>query len=381
MVPCEDYLVSMIDLPDDSLHIIFHKLESCTDRNAFGLTCWRWLQIQNLARGSLQFKCSHRSSISDNVRYLSRLLGRFQQLNSISLAGCTELPDSALTQLRSSGSNLRTLFLDCCFGITDNGLSLVFAGCPALVSVSLYRCNVTDVGLEILAKSCPTLERVNLSYCTLLSDHGIGALSRECLKLRAMTISYCRGITGTGFRGCSPTLAYLEADSCLLTPDGLLGAVSGGGLQYLNVSSLRCWAGGDGLASIGAGFAKNLCFLNLRLCRFVGNESVGTIAKGCPVLEEWNLALCHEVRVSGWEAIGSNCHNLKVLHVNRCRNLCDHGLRALQDGCHQLAVLYMHGCRRVTWVGLESFRMRRWGVKVRGEENVSVGPSLDQFFL
>ncbi|KAL5997991.1 hypothetical protein ACLOJK_008925 [Asimina triloba] len=348
---------------NDCLGIIFSKLENCTDRNAFGLTCQRWLQIQNLAPMS-----------SNDIRYLSRLLERFQQLDSISLAGCTELPDSALVQLQSFGSNLRTLFLDCCYSITDHGLVLVSAGCPSLAFVRLYRCNVSDVGLDILAKSCPLLEVVNLSYCNLLSDHGIRCLSESCRKLHAVTISSCRGITGVGFEGCSQTLAYIEADSCKLTSDGLRGVLSGGGLEYLNVSCMRTWAGGDKFASIGAGYAKGLRFLNLRLCRFVGNESVVPIAKGCPLLEEWNLAVCHEVRVAGWQAIGLNCHNLKVLHVNRCRNLCDLGLQALQDGCEKLAVLYVHGCGQVTSLALELFKMNRGDVDVRNGEK----PVLDR---
>ncbi|XP_077226789.1 RNI-like superfamily protein [Tasmannia lanceolata] len=380
MDPSKDSAVSVTDIPDECLLLVFQRLENGSDRDAFGLTCRHWLWIQNSARASLQFSCCFSSTLSrDYVRYLSRLLNRFQQLEDLSLAGCTELSDSALTQLQSSGWKLQTLSLDCCFGITDNGIALVSTGCPSLVSISLYRCNITDCGLEILAKSCLALENVNLSYCILLSDRGVRGLSRECLKLHALTISNCRGIKGTGLSGCSPTLVYLEAESCLLTPEGVLGAVSGGGLEYLNFSCLRSWVDGDGLAGIGAGFATRLRYLNLRLCRFVGDESVAAIAKGCPLLEEWNLGLCHEVRVSGWEAIGSNCHKLEILHVNRCRNLCDRGLQALQDGCDQLAVLYIHGCRMITVMGLESFKRVRWGVKIRREECMSVGPRMDKF--
>lgn len=377
----EDTVTSMTDLPDDCLLMIFRRLESCADSDSFGLTCRRWLQIQCLGRGSLQLRSSYRPNVSQEyVRCLSKLLMRFQRLDSITLTGCTELPDLALTQLQFYGFNLKTLSLDCCFGITDDGLAMVAKGCPSLVTISLYRCNITDVGLEILAKSCFHLENVNLSYCVLVSDRGIRAFSRYCHRLRAMTVSYCRGITGSGFRGCSPTLSYLEADSCSLTPEGLLGAVSGGGLQYLNVSCLRCWVGGDGLSGIGEGYAARLQYLNFRLCRFVGDESVEAIAKGCPALKEWNLAVCHEIRVRGWDAIGLHCRNLEILHVNRCRNLCNRGLQAIQDGCERLGVLYMHGCRRVNYVGLESFKRMRWKVRIRGEEHMCVGPSLDKFF-
>ncbi|XP_068662078.1 F-box/LRR-repeat protein 12 [Aristolochia californica] len=382
MFSCEETSVTASNLPDDCLFIVFDKLESSSDREVFGLTCRRWLHVQNSARNSLQLGCLYRPNVTQEyVRYLPRLLMRFQQLRSISLAGCTELPDSALTWLQLSGSKLQSLSLDCCFGITDNGLALVSSGCPTLVSISLYRCNITDAGLAILGKSCLGLEYVNLSYCAFVSDHGVRALSTGCLKLHLLIISYCKSIEGTGLRGCPSSLTYLEADSCLLNREGLLAAVSGGGLEYLNVSSLRCWSGGDGLDGIGSGFASRLRFLNLRLCRFVGDESVEAIAKGCPLLEEWNLAVCHEVRVRGWQAIGSNCQNLRILHVNRCQNLCDAGLQALQNGCKMLMVLYFHGCRQVTSLGLELFKQARWVVKIRREECVCVGPRLDRFYM
>lgn len=376
-----DLNASEINLPDDCLFKIFEKIKDATDRNSFGLTCRRWFRIQNLATKSLIFHFSYDPNVYRlYASYLPRLLARFPNLSSISLAGCTELPDSALIRVRDCGSSLRSLALYCCFGITDNGLSLVVAGCPNLVSVTLYRCNITDPGLESLANSCPSLENVNLSYCTLITDRGINTLSRECTNLRAVMISYCRSITGTGFRVCSPTLTYLEADSCVLSPDGLSGVVSGGGLEYLNVSNLRYWCGMDGLGAIGAGCAMNLRFLNLRMCRFVSDDSIVAIAKGCPLLEEWSLAVCHEVRVIGWAAIGSDCKNLKVLHVNRCRNLCDRGLQSLRDGCRQLNLLYMHGCRRVSCLGLEIFRMLRQDVEVRNGECISVGPCIDDLF-
>ncbi|KAF8402388.1 hypothetical protein HHK36_013343 [Tetracentron sinense] len=382
--PCNDSPTSIMHLPDDCLLVIFGWLESGTDRDSFGLTCHRWLQIQNLSRRSLQFQCSFSQPIlsplsqsgpSINSFHLYRLLTRFQQLSSLSLSGCIELPDPGLTPLQYFGSNLQTLYLDCCFGITDNGLALVAIGCPSLTSISLRRCSITDIGLETLAESCSALRDVNLSFCSLISDCGIRALSQKCRQLQAVRISFCRDITGTGFKSCSQTLAYLEADSCKLEPEGILGVVSGGGLEYLNVSGLNWCIHGDGLAGIGAGFAMTLQVLNLRMCRSVSDESIAAIAKGCPALQEWNLALCHGVRLSGWKAIGLSCRNLETLHVNRCRNLCDRGLEALRDGCKSLSVLYMYRCRQITPLAVELFKCQRGNVEIKEEELMSIVPS------
>ena len=375
--PCKDIPTSIVNLPEELLHLIFEGLKSSDERESFGLTCHRWLQIQNSHRRSLQFHCALSSIYlvplshdSPKIQpfHLHRLLTRFQGLSSLSLSGCTELPDSGLAPLQNFGSNLRTLYLDCCFGITDEGFSLLACACPSLTSISLYRCNITDTGLDALAESCSSLHNVKLSYCSLISDLGIRSMSQKCRQLRQVTISYCRNLTGIGFRGCSETLYYLEADSCKLAPEGLQAIVSGGGLEYLDISCLSWYFLGDGLSAIGEGLATKLRVLNMRMCRFASDQAIITIAKGCPVLQEWNLAVCHEVSLDGWEAIGLNCHNLEILHLNRCRNLCDLGLQALREGCNRLSILYMVRCGRVTQLGVEMFKFLRGNVEIREEE-------------
>lgn len=370
-------------LPDDCLYFIFQRLDSSLDRESFGLTCRRWLHIQNSSRRSLQFQCAFtqlsiaslsQPSTEITLFHLHRLLNRFQQLQSLSLSGCTDLSDSGLSLLARYGSNLQSLHLDCCFGIADRGLFFVASGCTSLTILSLYRCNVTDIGLETLSKSCFGLKDVNLSYCGLISDHGIRALSQKCTHLRAVNISHCKSVNGIGFLGCPQTLTYLEAESCKLEPEGIMGIVSGGGLEYLSVSNIIWCIQGNGLSSIGAGFSANLRVLNFRLCRTTGDETIVAISKGCPLLEEWNLALCHEIRVAGWESIGLNCQNLKRLHVNRCRNLCDRGLQALRDGCNRLQILYFTRCHLVSSTAIEIFKCLRSDVKIIEEEIMCIAP-------
>ncbi|KAM3376289.1 F-box/LRR-repeat protein 12 [Capsicum galapagoense] len=381
--PSDDFSGYIIQLPDDCLLCIFQLLDCGSDRESFGLTCRRWLQIQNLNRRSLQFQSSFTmlniSSLSQNntqisTFQLSRLLNRFQNLESLSLSGCTELPDSGLALLPRHGSKLQSLHLDCCFSITDDGLSFVTSGCSSLVILSLYRCNVTDYGLEALSKSCLALEDLNLSYCCQISDYGVRAISQNCRRLRAIRISYCRNLTGVGFQGCSQTLTYLEADSCRLEPNGIQSILSGGGLEYLSVPNLTLRTRVDGLIAISVGFAAKLRVLNFRCSRTIGDDCITAMAKGCPSLQEWNLAICHEVKTEGWESIGLHCHNLKIIHVNRCRNLLDSGMQALRDGCRRLSVLYITGCPQISVVTLEVFKIARGNVKIKEEEIVCICP-------
>lgn len=110
-------------LSDDCLLSIFNKLDSELDRNAFGLTCKNWFKVRNIARKSLIFQGSFNPKVyKERSQCLPKILARSPYLNLISVAGLTELPDSALYELRISGSSLQSLSLYCCSGITDDVL-------------------------------------------------------------------------------------------------------------------------------------------------------------------------------------------------------------------------------------------------------------------
>uniref|UniRef100_A0A0A8XMT5 F-box/LRR-repeat protein 15-like leucin rich repeat domain-containing protein n=1 Tax=Arundo donax TaxID=35708 RepID=A0A0A8XMT5_ARUDO len=164
----------------------------------------------------------------------------------------------------------------------------------------------------------------------------------------------------------------------MLSPDGLLDVVSGGGLEYLNLHKLGSSAGLDALGSLT--FAKRIRVLNLRMCRYLTDASVMAIVSGCPLIEEWNLAVCHGVHLPGWSAIGLYCNKLRVLHVNRCRNICDQGLLALGNGCVHLEVLHINGCVKITNNGLALFSIARHNIDLRVDEVMSIGPSIENLF-
>lgn len=371
----------IMQLPDDCLSFIFDKFDSSVDRESFGLTCHRVLHIQNINRKSLEFGCSFsqykslvETGVNINAFILDKLIKRFRQLEWLSLCGCVSLPDLGLIQLENFGSKLHTLYLDCCFKVTDIGLSSVAKGCPSLSFVSLYRCSISDNGLELLAKSCLVLKDLNLEWCSHITDSGVCSVTNNCRILRAIKISHCEKIKGVGFKGCSQTLTCLEADFCKLEPEGIMGIISGGGLEYLNVSSLSWCIWGDGLRAIGCGLGTNIRILNFRLCRNIGDETIIEISKGCPLLKEWNLSLCSEIWLAGWESIGMHCNNLEKLHVNGCRGLCDRGLLALRNGCKHLSDIYITRCQRVSSLAITLFKVARWDVEIKLEEVMCIMP-------
>lgn len=364
-------------LPDECLFLIFQRLDNSSDRNSFGLTCHRWLQVQNSCRKSLQVYGSHQSqatSIFNSVN-LYKLLQRFRELESLSLTGCMELPDSILAEVQSYGTKLRTLRLDGCSDTSDYGFSLAVSSCSFLTLISLDRCKISDDGLHTVARSCKMLKDVSISFCRRISDSGIKSLMTYCHQLRSVRASHCSSVSGIGFEGCPQSLTHLDVGSCRLEPEGIQGILSGGGLEYLNVSGRTQVVHGDDLAFIGAGLGSRLRTLNFRLCRTVGDLTIMVIARGCPLLQEWNLVGCDEIRFSGWDSIGSNCKNLERLHVNRCRNLCEPGLRAIRDGCPRLSVLHINRCPRIPNAALELFRNHREGVEIDPREVLCIAPT------
>ncbi|KAJ6973896.1 hypothetical protein NC653_034041 [Populus alba x Populus x berolinensis] len=68
------------------------------------------------------------------------------------------------------------------------------------------------------------LKHVNLSYCPLVSDSGRARI-QSCCQLEAVNVSHCRGVNGSGLGGFSPTSTHIDADSCKLEPEGIIGIV------------------------------------------------------------------------------------------------------------------------------------------------------------
>nr|XP_043638306.1 F-box/LRR-repeat protein 12-like [Erigeron canadensis] len=346
------------DLHDEYLYLIFGKLDKSVDREAFGLTCHRFLDIQNSSRKCLKFGTltqsnrSKRKVMIDSSK-LDSLLKRFRQLEFLSLKGCIDVSDLGLTQLQICGSKLHTLKLDYRSDITNKGLSYVASGCPLLSVISLFGSKITDLGLKSL-KSCKhlkevdlaccdkisdsgiqsliqsgqlrtldvsmcfkitdiafqgrsiTLEEVDISYCDKITDSGIRSLIQGYPQLRTLNISKCCKITGIGFQGCSPTLACVIAYKCVLSSTGIAEMLSGGGFKYLSFACFKCIEG-NGLATIGSGLAPNLKVLDFHNCDFVTDDVILSISQGCPSLQEWNLSYCGYISTSGYDPIGLYC--------------------------------------------------------------------------
>ncbi|GJS98919.1 leucine-rich repeat domain, L domain-like protein [Tanacetum coccineum] len=361
-------------LPDDCWYLIYEKLDSKLDQISFGLTCHRFLDIQNSRCKSLKID-EYMCFTEAYSLILGKLLNRFRQLELLCLDNSViEVSDSTLTHFENNGSKLHSLYLSFGTNITKYGLMSITNGCPLLSVISLYYCSITDSGLETLTKACKSLKEVSLEGCTKITDRGILSLNQNCRQLRALNISCCRKVVGVSFNGISSTLTCLDAEGCAMDMNatGVGRILSGGGLEYLNLSKGKI--PGNGLAAIGLGFASNLKILHFYKCSFIKDDAIIEISKGCPLLQEWNLSVCFQIGIRGWESIGLYCKNLETLNVINCY-ICDAGLLALGNGCKRLSLLYIRKRNSAGYDDPSFFKskLQREDVEIKG---IAVRPKL-----
>eukprot|EP00253_Pinus_taeda_P016964 PITA_16964 len=266
------------NLPDECLTIVVKFLENWVDRDAFGLTCHRWLKIQSGIRRSVKIQSRDSLSTSHNFsKYLGRLFDRFTALHSVSLSGCTEIPDSALTVFQSADSGiavisercpeLRSVIISFCRNIQGEG----FEKNLSLQCLEAESCCLTDAGLSKTVKG-GSLQFLNLSHLhnsIAIGLRGFGCIGMACTNLQFLYMRMCRTLEN---------LAVIEiSKGCPLLKEWNLAVC-----QEVSV------AGWQGVAQN----CRNLEILHVNRCRHFCNTSMHSIKNGCPKLSSLYLHGC-----------------------------------------------------------------------------------------
>ncbi|KAH8417588.1 hypothetical protein KR222_002374 [Zaprionus bogoriensis] len=161
------------------------------------------------------------------------MLERLPNLRRLSLDNCRQATtDLTLSTIFKHQKLLRTLQLDHCNRITDNGFigfgkrpypisclrglrTLSVRGCrsltdrtlrralhlPELLQLSLDYCNrMTKGGIEAVTLKCPALKMLSVSSCSLLDDDAVRVMVANLKRLRTLHISNCSLITLKAFK-------------------------------------------------------------------------------------------------------------------------------------------------------------------------------------
>lgn len=116
----------------------------------------------------------------------------------------------------------------------------------------------------------------------------------------------------------------------------------------------------------------------LRMHMNVTEESMATVAAGCPSVTALDLSECDKVQAvlqqwhgprlsslnlshagltdAGLETIAARYPNLTELNLRGCWKLTDLGVEKIAAGCPRLTRLNLAGCRRVTDAGVEKIK-------------------------
>lgn len=134
-------------------------------------------------------KCSR---ITDDGLLSICKLGRF--LHHLHLGHCSNITDTSIIKLANACNRIRYLDMACCTEITDRSMIEISNSLTKLKRIGLVKCsNITDISIGALSRShlkiSDSLERIHLSYCTQLSVKSISKLLNSCHKLDHLSLT------------------------------------------------------------------------------------------------------------------------------------------------------------------------------------------------
>ena len=182
--------------------------------------------------------------------------------------------------LNSALVNLEELVLQDCQKLNDDVLRYVPLGLSQLKSINLSFCvGITEFGLKNLANH-PSLESINLCHCNNVGDVGLRYLSEANLsRLVSLDVSFCDKVN-------DQALCYIAQ-----------------GLKELQALSLNsCSITDNGLVKIGQNLVK-LSTLNVGQCNQITDKSLAVVIENCVNLQAIDLYGCKMITTASVEKL------------------------------------------------------------------------------
>lgn len=118
-------------------------------------------------------------------------------LQILLLGGCRLLSDLALDAYFKKHTNLlKTLQVEYCTKLTDNGIRAIFANCQSLESLDIRCCSLlTDRCVDNLRAGENCLRELKISGCSGFTSEGLSKVAESCPQLTLLEAKYCDHIT------------------------------------------------------------------------------------------------------------------------------------------------------------------------------------------
>ncbi|GAU22372.1 hypothetical protein TSUD_107010 [Trifolium subterraneum] len=341
--------------------------------------------------------------------FLSRLIHRFSNLNSLHLMG--NKLDENLRQISSlSFISLKSLHLNCGMCRSPNyfpadGLQLVSRNITTLTSLTCCHVHLRSSHLFLIAECFPLLEQLNLSYPRSWLreqesslNEGVKALSSSLLKLRKVDLTHHHYINDQSLCYLFMKLEFLEEAIIIgcyqITTNGFASAIC----ERPNLRSLSFSSSDDfdpefaaisivcpqimsltftshpyiedrGIVLLFASIFPNLQLLDLSGCSYLDEDDICHVLRNCTKIRQLNLAnasimkfrdmnfdvpklevlnLSHtKVDDEALNVISKSCRGLLKLLLEDCWDVTEKGVNHVVENCTQLREINLMGCTKV----------------------------------
>jgi len=116
----------------------------------------------------------------------------FSDSKEVDLEGCDRITDHSINIVAKRHPGITSLNLAWCHYITIASIKNIIQGCPHITSLNLSYTNIDDQALIAIAASYPSIKTLNLQGCQHLSDNGIGKLVHKCTDITSLDLSHIK---------------------------------------------------------------------------------------------------------------------------------------------------------------------------------------------
>jgi F-box/leucine-rich repeat protein 7 len=295
------------------------------------------------------------------------------------------ITDDVLTKIICPfvGNRARSVNINNCFHITDEGFTVLAATCAPNTTVWKMKSvwDVTASAILDMSSKATNMQEVDLSNCrkvgdTLLAriigwvvpaDQKMGEKQSSikptiqtaectvygCPNLKKLTLSYCKHVTDRSMHHIASHAAgrieEMDLTRCTTITDQ--GFKYWGNAQFTNLRKLclaDCTYLTDNAIVHLTNAAKNLEELDLTFCCALSDTATEVLALQCSHLKYLNMAFCGSaISDPSLRSIGLHLLSLRHLSVRGCVRVTGVGVEAVAEGCHQLETFDVSQCKNL----------------------------------
>ncbi|KAJ5294430.1 hypothetical protein PENANT_c006G03759 [Penicillium antarcticum] len=286
------------------------------------------------------------------------------------------------------GNRARSVNVNNCFHITDEGFTALSATCAPTTTVWKMKSvwDVTASAILDMSSKAVGIQEVDLSNCRKVGDTLLARIvgwvvpanqkpaegktstikpsiqTAEstvygCPKLKKLTLSYCKHVTDRSMHHIASHAAgrieEMDLTRCTTITDQ--GFKYWGSARFTNLRKLclaDCTYLTDNAIVHLTNAAKNLEELDLTFCCALSDTATEVLALQCSQLKYLNMAFCGSaISDPSLRSIGLHLLSLRHLSVRGCVRVTGIGVEAVAEGCHQLEIFDVSQCKNLSpWI-------------------------------